>query len=487
MGDLDANALIGKVVDGRYRIESVAGQGGMGVVFRAVQTSVQRPVAMKTLHPQLAASPTFFERFKREAELVCRLNHPNIITVFDFGKTTDGLCYYVMELLEGESLRERVKRDGPMTLRHAAAIIEQVALGVGHAHKHGVIHRDLKPHNVMLSLVDGHEYVKVLDFGLVKAMEQEDEEQLTSTGQVLGTPQYMPPEQAGGERVDQRSDLYAVTAVFYSCLTGRSPFGANTVRKALQASLTQKPTPIAKLRLDAPVPETIEQFCHLGLAPDPNERYQSAEAFIEALHRALAGVPDSVLDALPRANPEKSKESTSDVSTASRRSPSVRAVSAVNQPERPVAVPAGKPLVATSRRLAIGAAVLVVVVGLGLAAAVGLRAPPRIAPTPAPTPAAPLPPAVVSIHVTIKTQPDGAEVIEDGALLGTTPLALDWPRASRRTLRFRLAGHAELEKDLKLEADQTLEFTLEPVRKAAPTPTPKPPPGPRPDEIRAFE
>ncbi|MCU0701931.1 MAG: serine/threonine protein kinase, partial [Myxococcaceae bacterium] len=113
----------------------------MGVVFRAVQTSVQRPVAMKTLHPQLAMAPTFFERFRREAEIASRLHHPNIITIFDFGRTSDGLCYYVMELLQGESLRQRVKRDGPMTLRQAAAVIEQIALGVGHAHKQGVIHR----------------------------------------------------------------------------------------------------------------------------------------------------------------------------------------------------------------------------------------------------------------------------------------------------------------------------------------------------------
>src|SRR4051794_20030364 len=174
---VNAADYLGKTLDGRYRLDTVLGQGGMGLVFGGLQTSMQRPVALKTLHPQLAMAPTFFERFKREAEMASRLHHPNIITIYDFGKTAEGLCYYVMEMLAGESLRERIKRDGPFSLREAAAIIEQAAAGLAHAHHSNVIHRDIKPHNIMLTSVDGNEYVKVLDFGLVKAMEQEEEEQ----------------------------------------------------------------------------------------------------------------------------------------------------------------------------------------------------------------------------------------------------------------------------------------------------------------------
>ncbi|MDX2013747.1 MAG: serine/threonine-protein kinase [Myxococcaceae bacterium] len=516
---LNANALLGQVVDGRYKVESVLGQGGMGVVFRAVQTSVQRPVAMKTLHPQLAMAPTFFERFRREAEIASRLHHPNIITIFDFGRTSDGLCYYVMEMLQGESLRQRVKRDGPMTLRQASAVIEQIALGVGHAHKQGVIHRDLKPHNVMLSLIDGNEYVKVLDFGLVKAMEQEDEEQLTSTGQVLGTPQYMPPEQAGGEKVDQRGDLYSLTGVFYYCLTGHSPFGANTVRKALQASLTQKPALIATHRKGAPVPDAIDRFCQKGLEPEQDDRFQSAEAFIEALHAALAGASDTVLDATPEHVADAAKESGSGSSSASRRSGgssrtgsrnAVKSVASVNKPKgssaskleppparpaEPVQPNAGVPLGLVAGIAA--ALVLVIVVAIAIKSmktpAPPVPAPPIARPTP-PAPAltpAPAAPGATTVTVSLATTPPGAEVLEGGVTVGTTPLSVSWPRGEKRTYTFSLAGHQRLEKTLKPEADEDFTFALEPLRKpTSPTPRPpsvKAPPKPPGDDVSAFE
>jgi serine/threonine protein kinase len=292
-------ALLGQVLDGRYKIESVLGQGGMGMVFRATQTSVQRPVAVKTLNPALAAAPTFFERFKREAEVASRLRHPNIITIYDFGRAQDNTCYYVMELLEGESLKEIVKRDGPMSLRRAVNILEQSARGLAHAHEQHAVHRDLKPHNIMVQQLDGKDFVKVLDFGLVKALEQDDEEQLTSTGQVLGTPQYMPPEQAGGEVVDQRSDLYSLTGVFFYCLTGTSPYGANTVRKALTAALTQTVPAISTKRQGAPVPTSLDAFMQKGLAREKEDRFQSAEEFIEAMLEAVADLSPEQMDARP--------------------------------------------------------------------------------------------------------------------------------------------------------------------------------------------
>ncbi|NBD13054.1 MULTISPECIES: serine/threonine-protein kinase [Corallococcus] len=291
--------LLGQVLDGRYKIESVLGQGGMGMVFRATQTSVQRPVAVKTLNPSLAAAPQFFERFRREAEIASRLRHPNVITIFDFGRAADGTCYYVMELLKGESLKELVKREGPMTLRRAVNLLEQATLGLAHAHEEGCVHRDLKPHNIMVQALDGKDFVKVLDFGLVKALEQDEEEQLTSTGQVLGTPQYMPPEQAGGESVDQRSDLYSMAGVLYFCLTGSSPYGANTVRKALTASLTQPVPPVNSKRQGAPVPPELDAFFAKALAPEKEDRYQNAQEFIDSLLDAVEGLSQEELDAHP--------------------------------------------------------------------------------------------------------------------------------------------------------------------------------------------
>lgn len=516
---VNANELIGKVLDGRYKVESVLGQGGMGMVFKGLQTSVQRPVALKTLHPQLAMAPTFFERFKREAEMASRLHHPNIITIYDFGKTADGLCYYVMEMLAGESLRERIKRDGPFSLRAAAAIIEQAAAGLAHAHHSNVIHRDIKPHNIMLTSVDGNEYVKVLDFGLVKAMEQEEEEQLTSTGQVLGTPQYMPPEQAGGEVVDQRSDLFSLTGVLYYCLTGHSPYGANSVRKALTLALAGNVPPIETYRKGSPVPKAVDEFIVKGLRPEKDDRFQSAEEFVQTLQAALAGATDAVLDQVPLFTPEgDKKDSGSGSSSASRKTglsrakqPS-KAISSVSKPlpkqssriedkpskeATPPPQPQGVPL-----GVLVGiAAVLVVIIGgavlwkitSGPKPEAEVEQPKKVAavveqPTAQqggaqqPTKAE-LGPA----KVVLKTTPDGAEVLEGGVMIGNTPLTIEWQRGATRELTFKLAGYKDLVKNLRSEADQSFDFQLESA--AAPKPSgggKKPPPKKGPD-IGAFD
>ncbi|WP_075207445.1 serine/threonine protein kinase [Archangium violaceum] len=320
-------ALIGQVLDGRYKIEDVLGQGGMGMVFSATQTSVQRPVAVKTLNPSLAAAPQFFERFRREAEIASRLRHPNVITIYDFGRAPDGTCYYVMELLEGESLRELVKRDGPMTLRRAVEVIEQACRGLAHAHEQGAVHRDIKPHNIMVQQLDRRDFVKVLDFGLVKALEAEDEHQLTSTGQVLGTPQYMPPEQAGGEHVDHRSDLYSMGGVFYYCLTGTSPYGANTVRKALTAALTQAVPTVGSKRQGAPVPQSLEEFFAKALAREKEDRFQNAQEFIDAMLDAVADLSPAELDALPTNSVPEAGSSSRSSRAGSSSKPGQRSVS----------------------------------------------------------------------------------------------------------------------------------------------------------------
>lgn len=508
---VNANELIGKVLDGRYKVESVLGQGGMGMVFKGLQTSVQRPVALKTLHPQLAMAPTFFERFKREAEMASRLHHPNIITIYDFGKTADGLCYYVMEMLAGESLRERIKRDGPFSLREAAAIIEQAAAGLAHAHHANVIHRDIKPHNIMLTSVDGNEYVKVLDFGLVKAMEQEEEEQLTSTGQVLGTPQYMPPEQAGGEVVDQRSDLFSLTGVFYYCLTGHSPYGANSVRKALTLALAANVPPIETYRKGSPVPKAIDEFIVRGLKPEKEDRFQSAEEFVQTLQAALAGTPDSVLDQVPLFTPADSKDSGSGSSSASRKTglsrakqPS-KAISSVSKPlpkqsskiedkpskeatPTPAPPPQGVPL-----SVLVGiVAVLVVIIG-GAVVWKMTSTPPQTETEPKPLPVAVENPTIAPpaknegpAKVVLKTTPDGAEVIEAGVMIGNTPLTIDWQRGATRELTFKLAGYKDLVKSLRSEADQSFDFQLEAAAAPKPSPGKKPPPKKGPD-IGAFD
>jgi serine/threonine-protein kinase len=531
---VNAADYLGKTLDGRYRLDTVLGQGGMGLVFGGLQTSMQRPVAVKTLHPQLAMAPTFFERFKREAELASKLRHPNIITIYDFGRTTDGTCYFVMELLEGESLRQQVKREGPMALRRAVAIIEQAALGLSHAHKQHVVHRDVKPHNIMITKVDAHEYVKVLDFGLVKVMEQEDEEQLTSTGQVLGTPQYMPPEQAGGELVDQRSDLYSLAGVLFFMLTGSSPFGANTVRKALTAALTKTVPPIATIRQGAPVPKKVDEFMRKAMAREKEDRYQTVEEFLVDLNDALKGQSDDVLDALPTGSPgdlskegkepgsgseagkkgsrgsKSGKASNVIVSTGILKplpavvTPSDRRETAPDMPMAAIPPPketgtikaVGGPPPEPSKlpMVAVGVAAALVLLAGGAWLVFGGKTaavtPPPIAQKDPPVVAAPAPveptptvaAALVTLHLTSK--PAGATVTEDGAVIGRTPLDRKWPKDEKHALNVALDGFTPVDKTYRLGQDQDEEITLNPVKKAA---TGSPVKKKKDEGIQAFE
>jgi serine/threonine protein kinase len=493
--EADAAKFLGQVIDGRYRIESLLGHGGMGLVFKAVQTSVQRPVALKTLHRHLADTSTFFERFKREAEVVSRLHHPNIITMYDFGQTPDGLCYFVMEFLPGQSLKERVKRQGPMTLRQAIAVMEQACAGIEHAHKQNVIHRDLKPHNIMLTEVDGSEYVKVLDFGLVKATahDEEEDDQLTSTGQVLGTPQYMPPEQSGGDAVDTRSDLYALAAVFFYCLTGRSPYGAKSVRKALMLAMGGLVPKVATYRVGAPVPELVDALIFKGLRPEKEERFQTAKEFVQALNDSVEGLSADELDAMPRAVATSSDSSSA--TSGSRNGPTSKAVTAVGRPlprssnsalgpqetkEIPLTTIADPALpLRRSRRplfFGIGALALLIAAGAGSQWLKPTAAPTSLVAMPAPTPELTEPllaeqthdseQVAAKVQVSLETRPEGAEVFESGAFIGKTPLTLKWIKGGARTLILKLKGYRDLSRTFKPESDQTLEFSLEPIVKS---------------------
>ncbi|MCP3144589.1 protein kinase domain-containing protein [Pyxidicoccus xibeiensis] len=484
----------------------------MGMVFRATQTSVQRPVAVKTLNPSLAAAPQFFERFRREAEIASRLRHPNVITIFDFGRAPDGTCYFVMELLQGESLKEMVKREGPMSLRRAISLIEQATQGLAHAHAEGCVHRDLKPHNIMVQQLSGKDFVKVLDFGLVKAMEAEEEEQLTSTGQVLGTPQYMPPEQAGGEAVDQRSDLYSMAGVLYFCLTGSSPYGANTVRKALTASLTQPVPPVNSKRQGAPVPAALDAFFKKALSPEKEDRYQNAQEFTDAMLDTVADLSAEELDAMPSGGassgasergsgsrngsgsragrpgasgsgvrssrvgaPSLGRGSTpSNVVVA--RSQAAAAGGSGSSPSRvrpavPRAAPPPPPPPPEPEGMSMGkkvALVAVPLVLLGIGAAVvlgnqggGTPAKSNVVEVPREQPSTPTTvsgtdpgsQAAVArnILVTLNSTPAGASIFEGEEMIGTTPLTLELPRDKVHALSFRLSGHKSAERTLNFK------------------------------------
>lgn len=523
--------MLGKVLDNRYQIESVLGHGGMGMVFLATQTAMNRQVALKTLHPSLASAPQFFERFRREAEVASRLNHPNIVTIFDFGRAQDGTCYFVMELVNGESLKQLVKRGGPLTIRRAVNIIDQSARGLGHAHQMNVVHRDVKPHNILVSTVDNKDFTKILDFGLVKALENEDDEALTSTGQVLGTPQYMPPEQASGETVDARSDLFSLGGVLYYTLTGGSPWGANNVRKALTAPLTPLP-PVNTRRLGAPIPKALEEFLRKALANEKADRHQSTEEFAAEMREALAGASSAELDAVPtggtgskdtgtgseskgKATPSKASpksgggQRSSSPSLRSRRSPNVvveNDLAVTNpratDPEMPASrarrgLPEGP---STAKKMALLAIPLVLFIAGG-GVMVAMRRDSGAAQTSPTTvttqvipvdPPKPIRPAEMEVKLT--SNPNGAEVYQGESFFGKTPLDLKLSRQVH-ALTFKLEGYTSLTRNLDLSrlADDrtTVDVALEPAA-ARPVTTAgkgkKKPPGPQPpDAIPVFE
>ncbi|MBA3890610.1 MAG: protein kinase, partial [Gemmatimonadaceae bacterium] len=259
----------------RYVVEQEIGSGGMAIVFGARDVRHQRRVAIKVLRPELAAA--FGEaRFLREIHLAAGLQHPHILPIYDSG-AGDGLLYYVMPLVEGEALSNRIARDGALPIDEAVRLAREIAGALGHAHERGIIHRDIKPDNVMLS--GGH--ALVMDFGIARAAAGEDL-RLTATGMTVGTPMYMSPEQAlGSADVDARTDIYSLGCVLFEMLTGRQPFAGNSLQAILAQSITAPRPRVRKLRPEAPA--ALDDIVTTALAREPDDRYQAAGGFADAL------------------------------------------------------------------------------------------------------------------------------------------------------------------------------------------------------------
>jgi serine/threonine-protein kinase len=243
--DRHGDRLLGSTVAGKYRIEATLGTGGMGAVYRATRPVIGDEVAVKILHSE-QSDPKAAERFRREAQAAARLKHPNAVTIYDFGVTDDGLQYLVMELVEGESLRRIIKQQGPLIPSASAEIIDQVCAALDEAHRHNIIHRDIKPDNIIVSVSAVGLRVKVLDFGIAK-LRDDTASNLTQTGSILGTPHYMSPEQCLGEELDTRSDIYSVGIVLYEMLTGLVPFNSPTSAAVVVQQVTQPPPSLRAL------------------------------------------------------------------------------------------------------------------------------------------------------------------------------------------------------------------------------------------------
>jgi non-specific serine/threonine protein kinase len=274
---------VGIVVDGKYRIERLLGAGGMGAVYSANHLQLQRAVALKAIRGDLVDNPTTGERFRREAVAVARLRHPNIVTVHDFGVSPDVGAYLVMERLEGRSLRQELARGTRFELATALSITAQICAAVGAAHRAGVVHRDLKPDNVVLEPRDGGVAVKVVDFGLAKleAAIRETGAALTHEDAIVGTPAYMAPEQCRGEEADARSDVYSIGCLLFEMLTGRPPFTGATPWALVYQQVNDPPPRPSDL---APgLGPAVDNAISRALAKEPAERFETADAFAEAL------------------------------------------------------------------------------------------------------------------------------------------------------------------------------------------------------------
>jgi beta-lactam-binding protein with PASTA domain/tRNA A-37 threonylcarbamoyl transferase component Bud32 len=271
-------AALGDVLGGRYRLVELLGKGGMATIYRATDAQLGREVAVKVLHPEYGRDPDFVARFKQEAQAAASLSHPNIVGVYDFGTDADG-PYLVMELVDGEDVATLLARNGPLPPRQAARLAAEAAHALGAAHARGIVHRDVKPGNILVS-ADGR--VKVADFGIARAWA---DARLTLPGVKLGSVHYFSPEQALGEQATEASDIYSLGIVLYELLTGRRPWEGDNAAAVAMARISAPPPLVSDVRPN--VPPVLEAIDRRALSPDPAARFPSAEAMAQALEAFL--------------------------------------------------------------------------------------------------------------------------------------------------------------------------------------------------------
>jgi serine/threonine protein kinase len=278
--DPSGDPLIDSVVDGRYRIEAVIGQGGMGTVYRVRHVLLDKLLALKALRADLASDPEIADRFIHEARTAASVSHPDLVQISDFGTLPSGQAYFVMDLLQGVPLSALLRRYGALSPRRAVRLIHKTAAAVQAAHDAGIVHRDLKPDNVHVRVLEGDDEIKIVDFGLARVV---GSHRRTRAGVVFGTPYYMSPEQASGENIGPQSDVYSLGIVFYELLTGRVPFEADTYMGVLTQHIYMKPLPLGERLgkvLDVGALEAIVLRC---LEKQPGRRFGSMNELIAAL------------------------------------------------------------------------------------------------------------------------------------------------------------------------------------------------------------
>ncbi|MCA9621049.1 MAG: serine/threonine protein kinase [Myxococcales bacterium] len=413
---------LGRVVDGRYRIERRIGAGGMGEVYAARQLNVDRMVALKLLHPDRIGDAKAVAQFLEEARAVGKLTGPHAVTLHDAGTMEDGSPYLAMELLEGMTLRDYLAAKDP-PLDEIVSIVDAIALGLDEAHRRGIVHRDLKPANVFIAETPGHRaQVKILDFGLAHLVEEREPRARTA-----GTLLYMAPECLRGEPATARADVYALAIVAYEMLAGTHPFAGRSRAELLEAQLSEVPEPIDEIR-DEPLPLAFVELLARSLAKPPRLRPLDAGAFRAAL-RAAFELPAERASKLPEVAPRGRAGDSTVMSEA------VVSRTLPTQPGR-----ASRGGMARWRPF-LALAGVVTAAGLTLALRSGDDPEPALAASP-PTPP---PSAVVAVEVTIsvESEPSGARLAVDGVAAGQTPTTLTVPQSETPIeLRVEVEGHA---------------------------------------------
>jgi serine/threonine-protein kinase len=458
------DALLGVVVDGRYRVEERIGEGGMGVVYRATHTSLNKTIALKVLRGEMAKDAEVVQRFVQEAQSATSIGHENIIDISDFGRLKDGTVYFVMEYLNGTALNGLIKRGGSIPVGQAVNVLKQIASALGAAHTRGIVHRDLKPDNIyLIKRGDDDSFVKVLDFGIAKVGGASNK--LTRTGMVFGTPHYMSPEQAAGQSVDARTDIYALGVIMYEMFTGRVPFDADTFMAVLTKHMFEKPQPMSSPHAERQL-GALEQITMRALEKKPENRYQTMQELIEDLDRFVGG---------GRLRPRAMTPATPSPALADALEP--RSKSEMNLEHQIVDGGGG----GGKKKLWLGIAAAVLVTGLSAALllrgkepqASAAPVPPSVAPAAVPAPPVPpptpVPPAIappsapapeVATAVTVQSVPSGATLVLDGAIVGTTPAMFPKPKSGTRTLELRLDGFQRETIAISVATQSTLQITL---------------------------
>jgi eukaryotic-like serine/threonine-protein kinase len=444
----EPDTLLGRVINDRYRIVEAIGTGGMGRVYKALQSPLDRVVALKVLGPGHDRDPNFYKRFFLEASVTAKLTHPNTITLYDYGRSEDGIFFIAMEYLNGRTLGHAMHQDGALAQDRVVHISQQICRSLREAHALGIMHRDLKPANVMLLRQhDDHDFVKVLDFGLVKFYSGEQAEgEITNAGTFMGSPHYIAPEQARNQSPDHRCDIYSLGVVMYQMLTGTVPFTAANPVDIILKHLHEEPPHPSQVRPELNINPTLEGIVLRCLAKERERRFQSMDELLLQLkivrhHIGAGGGPYAPAAADERVRMLSPGSPTPPSAREAQRTPSGPLVG-----PPPVAPPKGPPpppplplgRMASWGRVALAGAVAVAALSATIWRAARTPAPPP--PVPAPVAGAPVPvlaAAPQTTTVAITSNPAGAEVLDpEGHRLGNTPLEV--PVAQGSAVRFFL-------------------------------------------------